>query len=219
MYSIFMKKKNSPNHSFFSRTIAFKITLFVVFVMFFNILNLPLFISSDISLDTGKKYVLDIENKLGKIYGVVNLPVQIMNDLFKKNMSLSGAGGDEDGSEGSLPFALFVPVKKSAKKSGEALLGNAVIPAGGHWNKLLLRHNSLSPGVLSGYMSYFISHYLASNDIVRYMLLFLMLFLVLPRGIPVRIKKNLNMNFAFPDFIFNKAGNFRLYAESKGSVK
>jgi hypothetical protein len=112
---------------------------------------------------------------------------------------------------------LFVPVKKSSKKSGEASLSAAVPPVG-YTAKFLpksftafrgahLGSGGCPPGCFE------------NSDIIRYMLLFLILFLMLPRGIPVKHTKKLNINFAFPVFIYNKAGIFRLLTECKGSVK
>ena len=216
VYSISMRKRESFYQVLFHKTTAFSITL--VCVIFLNILNLPALMPSEYAV-SADKYVMQIENKIGKIYNVVNLPVHIMNEIFKNDMSFSGAAGNEQDSDDKFAYALFIPAKKNTKKSGEVSPLNAVIPSGGNFDKLIPPDKLLLSGILSKYGRCRLK--LESNDAVRYMLLFLMLLLVLPRGIPVKIQNIKNIiNFAFPVFILNKVGNFRFITEEcKGSVK
>lgn len=213
-----MRKEKANYHGLFGKTTALKIALVVVSFMFINILNLPMIISAQEHSLSSNKHVLQLENKLGKIYSVVNLPIMLMNELFQKEMAVSGASGSDEQANGFQAYALFVPVKKNSKKSGDASLSATAFHSGGNANKFL-KAGILLPGIYYEYGSCCSPGYLESNDIIRYMLLFLMLFLMLPRGIPVKIKNFININFAFPVFISYKAGIFHFLMECKGSVK
>lgn len=216
-YSIFMKKEKTVSYFLFKNAAAFKIAVVLTFFMFINMLNFSSFIDAGHASAAGK-HILEIDNKIGKIYGIVNLPVQIVNEIFGGGNFLSSCPGGVKDSEKNASFALFIPVKKAAKKTGETLFLSGITCFAQGTGKTASKSSAAPPGVLySG--GNCISGYLESNDTVRFMLLFLILSLSLPRAIPVKIKKYKNIILHFPSLFANKDGIFRFIGKCKGSLK
>lgn len=209
-----MMKTNRKHHAVLKRSSVYRIVSVVVFAMFLNIVNFGAFINFDSTIKQNKA-VLQLENKLGRICGAVNLPIKIVNDLFNKDKSMSDNKEKESNKNNKL-FALLIPVKQ-AKETEGALKINALAPNGGSGNKVF---SKLSTAYYSAALPDYVAmmKYFTSWYIVRCMLLFLIIMLALPRGIPLEIRNFINIKFAFPVFVFNKGGIFRLCAESKGRV-
>lgn len=215
MYSIFMKKEKSVYHSCCKNAAAFTIAVALTFFMFINTLNFSSFADAGHTPGTGK-HILEIENKIGKIYGIVNLPVQIVNEIFSGGNFLSSSSETGKDTGKNTSFALFIPVKKAAKRAGDALFFAGITCSVQGFGKTASKNSAAPPGVFYSDGNC-ISGYLESNDTVRYMLLFLIILLSLPRSIPVKIKNYKNIILHFPSLFVNKAGIFRFIGNAKGA--
>lgn len=150
----------------------------------------------------------------GAIYNMINLPIKIVSDLFNENKAFSDNEGDDNENKYNNTFALLVPVKQE-KKSDGMFLTNAFIPDTGSGGRTFLEYSGAANFFLS---DTFTIHFLANCSIAKSLLFLLMIMIVLPRGIPVKIKKFINIKFAFPVFIVNKAGIFLFSNERKGRL-
>ncbi|MCL1972145.1 MAG: hypothetical protein FWG57_04060 [Endomicrobia bacterium] len=208
-----MIKTKANYHVSLKKSPAVKIAAVLVFAMFLNILNIGAFASMSDSVRLSSS-VLKLENELGRIYSAVNLPIKIVNDMFKKNRELSENSKDKNSNANRL-FALLIPVKQT-KKSASILRLDANISFSK--GKVLFKPESsvLTAGPPK-YRSMF--NYSAGTDAAKLMLL-LLLMLLLPRGIPVKTQ-----NFIINKYKLcisrlylnlNEDGNFRFITECKG---
>ncbi|MCL2144248.1 MAG: hypothetical protein FWH43_01945 [Endomicrobia bacterium] len=177
----------------FKKPMAAKVAFAVVFAIFMNMANIPLLLGEKYSLNCDGT-VLQIGDRLGKIYNVVNVPVQMVNDLFNKNMNMMSDNKEENAAKTEKPvFCVLSASSNNAKKSSGTLFLDAVPQSGGVINKDIAKNNLL-PSVMN-------LHYGRcgpGNNAIWYLLLFLILMPILPRGIPVRVRKFIiNMNFAY----------------------
>ena len=205
-----MGKAETSYHVLLKKSAAVKIAGVLVFAMFLNMLNLGVFVSlrDFVMLNISAPQV---ENDLGRICGVVNFPIKIVNDIFKKDREMSGSKEDKNKNADSKLFALLIPVKQT-KKAESVLQPEALAPFTG--GKVLFKPVL---AVLSDLSSKYCGmiRYLEGIDIVRCMLLLLMIMLLLPRGIPVKVKNLINIIFVFPVFILGKDGVFNFITGCK----
>jgi hypothetical protein len=206
-----MTKAKTNYHALFKKSPAVKIAAVVIFAMFINILNLGAFASLRDCVRPSSS-LLQLENELGRICSVVNFPIKIINDMFKKDREISGDNENKNKNANNKLFALLVPLKET-KKSGSILQLDAIVPLNG--GKTIFKSGiAVLTGMPSKYCSMF--NYLAGIDIVRCMLLMLIIMLLLPRGIPVKIKNFINKILHFPSLFQIKTGFSFLLRNAKG---
>ncbi|MCL2334661.1 MAG: hypothetical protein FWC57_01200 [Endomicrobia bacterium] len=212
-----MKKANRNYHDLLRKLPAVKVAAVVLFAMFTNIALSGVVISRMGGQALPAGAVVELGNELGKIASVVNLPIKIVNDMFKKDREFSGSSEKNNVKDASKFFALLVPVKQ-AKKSGDILKVDAFMPYGGSGKTFYKTYDrDIPPRMLSRY-SCMIS-YPPGSDAVRFMLLLLLIMLVLPRGIPV-LTKNLIYRFCVSRLYLFKDGILFFIGEREiGRVK
>ncbi|MDR2425693.1 MAG: hypothetical protein LBD46_00680 [Endomicrobium sp.] len=189
-----------------------KITSVIIFLMFVNMINLGVGISA--KYEDGGFSVNLAESELAGIYNMTNLPIKIVNDLFKKDKTMSNTGKNDDKNKNNDTFALFVLIKQVKK------LANVFVPFIPNFisgNKIFLKNNINITGIVRS--NIFLSDFLVRNGIVKCFLLLLIIMAAFPRGIPVKINNFINIKFTFPIFIFNKYGIFHFITECKGALR
>jgi len=195
-----MKKAKSNYPDLLKKLPAFKIAAVLLFAMFLNMANPGAYLYASERI-TPSNSVIKLENELGKIYNVVNLPIKIVNDIFKKEREMSGSTEQNSNKEGNKIFALLIPLNQ-ARKSVDTLKVDAFAPYGG--GKTFF-NSGADTGWLLRYSR--IKSYPPGSDVIRFLLLLLMLMLVLPRGIPLRTK-NLIYRFCISRLYLYKDGIF-----------
>ena len=209
-----MIRTKANYHVSLKKPSAVKIAAALVFAMFLNMLNLGAFASMSDSIRASSS-VLKLENELGRIYSVVNLPINIVNDMFKKDKEMSDSSKDKSSKDNKL-FALLVPAKQT-KKSGSALHPAALAPAAGSGKMFLKSSFTVLYDTPLKYCCMIL--YLTDIDAVRCMLLLLMIMLLLPRGIPVKITNLLNIKFVFPVFVLKQIREFLFFNEMERNIR
>jgi hypothetical protein len=189
-----MIKEKVNYHVLFKKIMTLKLVLIIILFMFINTLDMRGAKEANYGLGANWYGSADISDKVGKIYKVMNLPVEVVNNMFRKNMSYGSSGEEEEGDEGA-SYALLVPMKKSTKKAGEISAYAALA-----YNNYLAKLGGILSSVITADVG-ILEKYSDSNGMVKYGLLFLIIFAVLPRGIPENKKnKNNNIGNAYPVF-------------------
>ena len=182
-----MSRMKAVNHVLLKKTMAAKVAIAVVFSIFMNTANIPLLMAANCSLNAGG-VVSHVGDRLGKIYNIVNVPVQIVNDLFGKNINMLSGNEDEKADKtGKMVFGVLIASSKNAKKSAETSLFAVTAWSGGNMNKFNAKSDLLLLETVLQYGRHGPPLF-ERNNIIWLLLLFLMLMPILPRGIPVRVK-------------------------------
>lgn len=186
----------------------FKIAVVVVFSLVFNAINLSAFYKADIYAD---KNIIQLGTGLSRIYSNINLPIKIVNDLFNSGNSFNDVSNDTQTNLRDVYAVIFH--KKSNTKSTEEIKSSALPFSGGSAKFVINGAYLFSERQYKSLFDRF------DNNDFRCLLLLLIIMLSLPRGIPVRIKKMLNITFfACPILFYNKIGFFRFYTASNGGL-
>jgi hypothetical protein len=157
------------------------------------------------------------DNKIGRIYKLINLPIEIFKNTFSMSGNLSGKNNKQDAVGKDV---LGLPMASAVKKSQKAFVRSLVL---GAISDVVSPVNAaaVNAGDFSFCNMFFRLH---RYNIFHILLLRLIISPSLPRGMPalssiIKIQKNKKMSSAISAFVFTDAGFFIFKTPPNGRFK